>query len=435
MNNYIKNNVLKLPKQIKNITFHEVIHNGVVATVIKAITKRYSKYHCPHCNSYHKHLSKGYKTINIKYDVNTCGLVILSLKKIRLTCHDCSKTFTPPVDNIYPHKSISNIIVSKIAYSVENTITSKTSAFNNFVSHSFANRVFNATTSSRKYDANFNYLPADIGFDEFKYAAGEMAFIMVDHATDATIDILPSRKTHKLEQYFELYPKHVRDGVKRITMDMYDPYMNIVKKYFVNAVIIIDKFHIIANFTKALSKIRIDVMKQYPVSSINYKRLKKYWKHLLKLDRTDWSYDCYKLSYFPNKMPLRDAVEEIVSIDPQLKLSYNFLTVFHTHLNNKDFEGVEALYEAYKDILPAKMLTPINTFMKYKEYSLNAYRHDISNARVESKIQKIKLVKRIAFGMSNFINFRNRIFYIQEMNLVRKSVNNAVYASKFTVNL
>ena len=43
------------------------------------------------------------------------------------------------------------------------------------------------------------------------------------------------------EKYFSYYPKEVREKVKFIVIDMYNPYILLIQEYFPNAIIIIDR--------------------------------------------------------------------------------------------------------------------------------------------------------------------------------------------------
>jgi len=45
-------------------------------------------------------------------------------------------------------------------------------------------------------------------------------------------------------------------NIKAVTMAMWDPYIKSIKKWCPNAVIVFDKFHIIAKFNKEIDKVR-----------------------------------------------------------------------------------------------------------------------------------------------------------------------------------
>ena len=59
------------------------------------------------------------------------------------------------------------------------------------------------------------------------------------------------------------YPRNVRKKVKTICIDIYPPYMNMIREMFPNAEIIIDRFHMVQNINRELNKARVKLMNQY----------------------------------------------------------------------------------------------------------------------------------------------------------------------------
>jgi len=55
------------------------------------------------------------------------------------------------------------------------------------------------------------------------------------------------------------------------------------------------------------------------------------------------------------------------------------------------------------------MKTSIKSLNKYIDYTINALIYEYSNGRLEGINNKIKVIKRIAFGYRSFYHFRNRI--------------------------
>lgn len=134
-----------------------------------------------------------------------------------------------------------------------------------------------------------NYLPEILSFDEFKSvksADGAMSFHMID---GKTIDIVEDRRLNNLMKYFSYYTHNARSKVKLIVIDMYSPYISLIKKMLPNANIIIDKFHLVNLILNSLNKTRIKLMKY---DKKNYNKLKRYYRLLLKsqedLNNTKW---------------------------------------------------------------------------------------------------------------------------------------------------
>ncbi|WP_145357384.1 transposase, partial [Staphylococcus epidermidis] len=83
--------------------------------------------------------------------------------------------------------------------------------------------------------------------------------------------------------HFYRYSLKLRQKVKTVTIDMYEPYMSLIKQLFPNAKIIIDRFHIVQSLNRALNMSRVHVMNCYRTSNRPlYNKYKSYWKLFLK---------------------------------------------------------------------------------------------------------------------------------------------------------
>ena len=71
------------------------------------------------------------------------------------------------------------------------------------------------------------------------------AFNICNARNGKTIDLVLDRTTNNLDKYFSHYTQKARKRVKFVVMDMYSPYIDLIKKWFPNAKIIIDLFHIV----------------------------------------------------------------------------------------------------------------------------------------------------------------------------------------------
>ena len=50
------------------------------------------------------------------------------------------------------------------------------------------------------------------------------------------------------------FSKEAREGVTHVVIDMYAPYMTLIKEVFPNAKIVLDKFHVVQLLSRALNK-------------------------------------------------------------------------------------------------------------------------------------------------------------------------------------
>src|SRR5699024_7646755 len=113
--------------------------------------------------------------------------------------------------------------------------------------------------------------------------------------------------------------------VETITIDMNAGYVNVIKEIFPQAKIIIDRFHLIQLINRSMNKTRIRVMNQLKKHDNNdikkYRRLKRYWKLLLKYER-DLSHTEYK--YYPmlGQRLETNVVQELLSYNEKLRANY-----------------------------------------------------------------------------------------------------------------
>lgn len=109
-----------------------------------------------------------------------------------------------------------------------------------------------------------------MSWDEFSFKKGELAFVAKNYENNKLITILDNRRQTTIRNFFLKYPLKVRQKVRFITMDMSGDYMPLVRRLFLNAQIIIDRFHIIQQLDRAFLKTRIAIMNQFNKNSLPY---------------------------------------------------------------------------------------------------------------------------------------------------------------------
>src|SRR5690625_1444622 len=99
-----------------------------------------------------------------------------------------------------------------------------------------------------------------------------------------------------------------------------------IKRLFPQADIIIDRFHIVQLINRSMNKNRIRIMNSFKTSNSadmkKYRRLKGYWKLLLK-NQTDLSLTEYKYYRLFGQRTEAGIVEEMLDYDEELRVNYN----------------------------------------------------------------------------------------------------------------
>ena len=412
----------------KNITFKE---NFYYESKIKGITHKifegYLSYQpecCPKCgvvfdSDFEKH---GFITSNIKIPDVSGYKSILKLHKQRYLCKHCNKAFTLSTNIVNFGCFISNNIKHKIACDLMRKRSEKDIAIDNNVSPNTVERVMDSYYESQKIYKH--YLPEALSFDEFKSvksADGAMSFHMCNAITGQTIDIVEDRRLDSLIKYFFYYSYKARSRVKFIVIDMYSPYISLIKKMFPNASIVIDKFHLTQLISRSLNKTRIMVMNK---NKKYYTKLKRYWRLILKsrddLDISKWQ----KFVCFDSLMTEADVVDFLVNTDPELKETYLVYQNILYCLQNKKFNLLKSyLTKSYSNI-SFYMKTSISTLLEFLPFIKNTFNTNYHNGFIEGNNNFIKVIKRIAFGFRSFRRFKARIMICKGLIKIKPKIAN-----------
>ena len=260
-----------------------------------------------------------------------------------------------------------------------------------------------------------DYLPKTICIDEFTFMKKTFAFNICNAKNGKTIDLVEDRSTNNLNKYFNHFTEKARKRVKFVVMDMYSLYIELIKKYFPNAKIIIDLFHIVQLLTRRLNKTRINVMKENKDDRTKFKR---YWRLVLKsrfdLNTGTWK----KFRCFKELMKETDVVDYLLSKDKILENSYDLYQDILYYLQHRDYENFNKVINKEYDNISNEMAITLKTFKKYSEYIKNTLNYSYNNGVMERNNNTCKLMKRISFGYRNFRNMKARLMIIT--NIFRK---------------
>ena len=365
---------------------------------------------CPHCNS--KNIVKnGLRYRKIKYIPIQNYNVELHLTVQRHICKDCRKTFSPSTNIVSDNSNISNNLKYTIALELKENVSLTSIAKRYNVSVTSVQRIMDDCYSDFK--VNKEHLPEAVCIDEFKSVKnidGAMSFVFADYHSKNIIDIIEDRRLHSLTEYFSRFSLEARNNVKYICMDMYTPYISLVNSIFPDAKIVIDKFHIVNLVNRAFNQTRISIMNSIKDDSLK-RKLKLFWKSLLKYypDLCQVNYYCQS---FKRKLSSKDKVDYLLEKIPELEINFNiYQDIIQTikHNNFKRFEEIVKKYLASKEKISKKIITALKTLKKYMKSIENMFESNITNGLIEGLNNKIKSIKRTAFGYSNFSNFKKRV--------------------------
>ena len=416
----INNSILKLLNmEDKNINFNEnfveerKIKNKRCLVILGYLKNDFE--YCPCCGCINENtiIKKGTRNSLIKINKHAELTTYLDLTKQRYKCKNCNKKFYATTLEVDYRCHISNQVKLAILNCAKEMMCKSLIARLYNVSDNTVQSIFDTVYYNDTVYKDF--LPKAICIDEFTFKKKTYAFNICNAKNGKTIDLVLDRTTNNLDKYFSHYTEKARKRVKFVVMDMYSPYIDLIKKWFPNAKIIIDLFHIVQLLTKSLNKTRINVMNE---NKDDRNKFKRYWRFILKsrfdLDSSTWN----KFRCFKNLMTEIDVVNYLLSKDKFFENSYDLYQDILYHLQHRNYEGFnKVVNKEYKDISKQIQIT-LNTLKKYSKYIKNTLEYSYSNGVMERNNNTCKLIKRISFGFKNFRNMKSRIMIIT--NIFRK---------------
>ncbi|WP_408099418.1 ISL3 family transposase [Streptococcus pneumoniae] len=382
-----------------NIQILDIINKDTHKEIIAKLD--YDAPSCPECGNQLKKYDFQ-KPSKIPYLETTGMPTRILLRKRRFKCYHCSKMMVAETPLVKKNHQIPRIINQKIAQKLIEKISMTDIAHQLAISTSTVIRKLN----DFHFECNFRNLPEIMSWEvetvrgvTVSIGRWKMSFIAQDFDNLNIITVLEGRTQAVIRDHFLKYDRAVRCRVKIITMDMFSPYYDLAKQL---------RFHIVQHLSRAMSRIRVQIMNQLDRKSHEYKAIKRYWK-LIQQDSRKLSDKRFYRPTFRMHLTNKEILNKLLSYSEDLKHHYQLYQLLLFHFQNKEPEKFFGLIEDNLKQVHPIFQTVFKTFLKDKEKIVNALQLHYSNAKLEATNNLIKLIKRNAFGFRNFENFKKRI--------------------------
>lgn len=348
---------------------------------------------CPVCGEYTSKVHD-YRTQIVKHTPSGGYPVELRIRKRRHVCPNCGKRFYESVSFLPKYQRTTNALWGYALSELSSSRSMKSVAKQLGVSIPTIERIIDSVSYC------CNRLPETISIDEFRGNSGGEKFqcILTDPRGKKVLDILPNRKSEDLYKYFSGFDN--RKDVKYVVIDLSKHFKRVATACFPKAEIVADKFHAVRLSIFALENIRVEEQKNFSKSR------RKYFKRSRTL-------------LIKHKDKLKP--EELEQVSIMLSLSKPIAEAYYLkELAYELFES-EDIFTAKKRLLSFKMAAQVadlkafnkvvKTYTEWEKEILNIFTTKLSNGFTEGCNNRIKVIKRIGYGMPDFARFRKRILH------------------------
>jgi transposase len=354
------------------------------------------KVRCPHCDS--RNLRKKDKFVREVKHTNV-GLrhILIRLTGYKYHCKSCYRYFNQQFPGISKWKRSSETLRRDVFVLHNQGISRKDLARLMGFSTASIERCYHERYEIENREFKDRLCPRVLGIDEHSFSRrGGYATTFCNLAKHSIFDVVQGKSARDLESY--LSSLKGRERVQVVCIDMSDSYHSIIRKWFPNAKIVADRFHVIRlinhSFIKQAQAIDPESKHQRGIIRL----LRMHAKNMTELQKK--RFESYARQH-PAIKAMYEFKEHLVSCllaKTQTKKQCRSLApIFLEAIMQLKTSGLEILQ------------TLGRTLDKWKDEIARMWRFSKSNGITEGFHRKMKLIQRRAYGFKNFENYRLRV--------------------------
>jgi transposase len=347
---------------------------------------------CPQCHQECRDLHQN--SVRVIRDLPLSGRwCYLHVQTRRFWCPRCGLPVAEPLEFVAPYRNYTRRYETHIYELVRQNNITYVEALEG-LSYDVVEGMFLREARQRIPPNPFHGLRR-VGLDEIAERKGRKAYDLIVYNLDTgqPVDGLEGRTKEHLIDYLKGLSEEVKRGIEEGCIDMWRPYAQAVAVVLSHAEVVVDRFHVMQSINRDLKALKNARKKDLPeeAKACHYPLLKNHD------DLTDKQ---------------RAILEAVYKADAVLKRAHQLKEQFRVI-----FETVQTVEDARKQVqkwigkaYKCEVFSTVITEMKsWLSPILKYFTHRTTNGRSEGINNKIKLIKRRAYGFRNFGNFRLRI--------------------------
>lgn len=254
----------------------------------------------------------------------------------------------------------------------------------------------------------------DIAIDEFSILKRhKYATLIISLEPRRVLYLTEGRGKKEVEPFFSIYSKEFYERLESCAMDQNHFYSKIVAQNLPHVTIVSDRFHMSLNYTRdVVDKVRLRVARAHLLSGDRegYELFKRSKYRLLTPKMEDptlaSSEDEFTAQMYLNKLlEMNSEIHTIVIMFEQMKALYDI-----TDEPTMRKEWLKWLAMAEQSKIP-ELIGFAKRKRRYTDQIVAHAKNPVTSATIEGMMNKIKVIKRAAFGFRDFEYFFLRIRY------------------------
>lgn len=357
---------------------------------------------CPDCNSNRivgfgrneqlvKDLPMHGKRVGIYFDTR------------RFRCNDCNRTFLEKHPDFHSERAMTVRLAKWIGQqSIRRTFASlaeETGVVEGTIRNIFRDHV-NELEKTVRFET-----PKWMGIDEIHLIKPRGVITNIENNT--VVEVLKNRNQETVIEFLNGLKN--KEKIQYVAMDMWRPYKTAMNTVLPNAVIVIDKFHVVKMANEALEKVR-----------------KAMRSELTLKEKRSLMHDRFVLLKRQCELDEKEAAKIDVwfSNYPLLGEAYRLKESFYGIYDAKSILDAKAAYEQWRKSIPPELVDHFHdltrAFQNWMPEILNYFKHPVTNAYTECLNSLIRVIDRLGRGYS-FEALRAKILFTEGIHATKKN--------------
>ena len=348
---------------------------------------------CVHCQQESVRIKATHQR-TLKHTRQGNQLMVLHLSVPKYHCRDCNRYFRHRFAGIRPRLRATEAYRLEVFEAHDGGVSQRKLTLTHSMGSATIERWYQSYVKQRVSELSGRACPQVLGIDEHFFSRKRgYATTLVDLKNHKVFDVVLGRSEASLRGYLRRLPG--RERVRVIVMDLSETYRQIARRYFPNAMIVADRFHVIRLVNQHFLKLW---QSQDPEGRKHRGLLSLMRRHHWKLAEPQRARLHQYLAQYPVLESLYFAKQQLAGFlvmkTVKARRAKHLLAPFL------------ALIEQFA-ASPAKALA--NTLKSWLEPIVRMWRFSKSNGITEGFHTKMEMLSRRAYGFRNFENYRMRV--------------------------
>ena len=387
--------ILNLP-DMKILDCQEIAGGEIIITVEKNVN--YST--CPSCRKITHSIHQNHWRMihDLPWSQKP---VLLKINRRQFKCHKCKKVFSEKLDFVDRSKGYTKRLAIDIVHEVLNSNIHSVAKRNGLSDEEVESMV--KAQGAQILNINLNQLKR-LGIDEIALVKGQGNYVavLVDLDIHKPVEIVQSRRIEDIREVIIGWGFEVLNKIEEVSIDLWSPYKSLVEELMPNANITADRFHVMKQVTDELDTMRKAEKKAAMLLDDESEKSRR----LEALNKSKYSLLKNEDSLKEKEKEKLKAVREVLpNLAKMHGFKEEFRQIFETTVSWGDSitKLLDWMYDA-RSYFPKSLGTMVRWFGEIVGY----FDGRTTSGIVEGINNKLKLIKRLGYGFSNFTNFRLR---------------------------